>query len=83
MTAQTPDANRELHISVPDDVYEQLQILAASKHVPTEEYVAGMLADDVAEARFLSGSQQFITEHGHAFAERFGPRPRTAGEHAA
>ncbi|MFD3922879.1 hypothetical protein [Streptomyces sp. NPDC058595] len=82
MTAQTPEDNgRKLYISVPDDVYDQIALLAASEQVPTEEYAARMLVDDVTEARFLSGAQEFISEHGPGFAARFGPH--TAGDQAA
>ncbi|MGR3935236.1 hypothetical protein [Streptomyces sp. BRA346] len=82
MTAQTSDTNgRELRINVTEDVYDQIQILAARIQVPAEEYAARMLADDVAHARFLEGAENFIAEHGIAFAERFGPRP--AGGQAA
>ncbi|GAA2622216.1 hypothetical protein [Streptomyces tubercidicus] len=82
MNAQTPNPNgRELRISVTDDVYDELQILAASEHVPAEEYAARMLADDVARARFLTGAGEFISEHAAGFAERFGPH--ATGDKAA
>ncbi|MGW6744862.1 hypothetical protein ACWGDX_29695 [Streptomyces sp. NPDC055025] len=84
MTAHPSDASghaHELRISVTDDVYEQLQMLAADQHVPAEEYAARMLADDVARVRFVEGARSFIAEHSHGFADRFGPHP--AGEQAA
>ncbi|MGW7579163.1 hypothetical protein [Streptomyces sp. NPDC054765] len=82
MNAQTPNTNgRELRISVTDDVYDELQILAASEHVPAEEYAARMLADEVARARFLAGAEEFISEHAAGFAERFGSH--TTGDKAA
>ncbi|MFJ9434578.1 hypothetical protein ACIRQY_33675 [Streptomyces sp. NPDC101490] len=31
---------RELRVTVTDEVYEQLQALAADSHVPAEEYAA-------------------------------------------
>ncbi|MFF3748658.1 hypothetical protein [Streptomyces kronopolitis] len=82
MNAHTPEANgRELRISVTDDVYEQLQLLAASNHVHAEEYAARMITDDVARARFLAGADDFISEHAAGFAARFGPS--AAGGQAA
>ncbi|MEU8764280.1 hypothetical protein [Streptomyces sp. NPDC048659] len=73
---------RELHITVTDEVYEQLQALAADKKVPAEEYAARMLTDDVTKARFLAGAEQFVAEHALGFAEHFGTHP-TTGDQAA
>ncbi|WP_432127499.1 hypothetical protein [Streptomyces sp. bgisy082] len=73
---------RELRVTVTDEVYEQLQALAADKDVPAEEYAARMLTDDVTRARFIEGAQEFIAEHALTLAEHFGPRP-AAGDQAA
>ncbi|QTA37032.1 hypothetical protein [Streptomyces sp. CA-256286] len=85
MSTHAPHSgDRELRVTVTDDVYEQLQVLAADKDVPAEEYAARMLTDDVTRARFLSGAEQFVTEHASGFAAHFGPGPRpTAGDRAA
>lgn len=64
---------RELRISITEEVYEQLKLLAADHQVPAEEYAARMIADDVARARFLTGAREFITENADYFTERFGP----------
>ncbi|MGX1955911.1 hypothetical protein ACWIGY_37140 [Streptomyces anulatus] len=83
MSTPAPHAsNRELRVTVTDEVYEQLQELAAGKDVPAEEYAARMLTDDVTRARFLAGAEEFVAEHARGFAERFGPHP-TAGGRAA
>jgi hypothetical protein len=74
-------ASREIRIRVPEEAYDQLQRLAASSQVAAEEYAAQLLTDDLTRTRFLDGAQEFITEHGPGFAERFGPRP--AGGRAA
>ncbi|MFE3074385.1 hypothetical protein [Streptomyces sp. NPDC059247] len=73
---------RELRVTVTDEVYEQLQALAAGSHVAAEEYAARMLTDDVARARFLAGAEEFVAEHAFGFAEYFGPHP-AAGDRAA
>lgn len=74
--------NRELRVTVTDEVYEQLQALAADKDVPAEEYAARMLTDDVTRARFLAGAEEFVAEHALGFAEHFGPHP-AVGDQAA
>ncbi|MEV3852223.1 hypothetical protein AB0J30_36395 [Streptomyces microflavus] len=48
MSTHAPNTrNRELRVPVTDDVHEQLQVLAADKDVPAEDYTARMLTDDV------------------------------------
>ncbi|WP_031511034.1 hypothetical protein [Streptomyces megasporus] len=74
MSDQNPDTNgHELRVNVPEDVYEQLQVLAANQQMPAEEYAARMLTDDVTRARFVEGARDFIVEHAAEFADRFGP----------
>ncbi|MFJ4343303.1 hypothetical protein [Streptomyces sp. NPDC088915] len=73
---------RELRVTVTNEVYEQLQALAADSRVPAEEYAARMLTDDVTRARFLAGAEEFVAEHAFGFAEHFGPHP-AAGDRAA
>ncbi|MDJ0345881.1 hypothetical protein QMK19_35195 [Streptomyces sp. H10-C2] len=65
----------EIRISISDEDYEQLRQVAAGRHLPAEQYAQGVLAQDLAYNRFMAAGAAFITEHGAAFAERFGPRP--------
>ncbi|GHG14165.1 hypothetical protein ACFFSH_31375 [Streptomyces filamentosus] len=81
-TSASHPGRRELRVTVTDEVYEQLQALAADKAVPAEEYAARMLTDDITRSRFLAGAEEFVAEHALGFAERFGPRP-AAGDQAA
>ncbi|MFE3864775.1 hypothetical protein ACFXPT_30630 [Streptomyces goshikiensis] len=81
-TPAPPPGRRELRVTVTDEVYEQLQALAADSRVPAEEYAARMLTDDVTRARFLAGAEQFVAEHALGFAEHFGHHP-AAGDQAA
>ncbi|MFE0773338.1 hypothetical protein [Streptomyces sp. NPDC058861] len=81
-TSASHPGRRELRVTVTDEVYEQLQALAADSRVPAEEYAARMLTDDMTRARFLAGAEEFVAEHALGFAEHFGPHPAT-GDRAA
>lgn len=59
-------------IEVDDATYEQLARLAANGHAELPQYAAQRLTEDVARTQFSEAARAFATEHGAAFAARFG-----------
>ncbi|WP_434600103.1 hypothetical protein [Streptomyces sp. A5-4] len=63
---------KEIRIEVTDEVYDQLQRLAAVDHVEADQYAAQLLTADLQHARFRESAAAFAEQFGPAFAERFG-----------